>query len=569
MACVTRAQSSVTPQADPMTVVCSSGSIGSPFIPVDSWIYPAALRLFSLGYLDSAYLGLRPWTRDSLRRALREAVPNIPEANIGTKPVDEEAIEIFQSLLKEAQAGSDCGLDNKPVHLESAYTTIRGISGPDLRDSFHIGSSLINDYGRPYGDGVNSYSGVSGYASKGRFVIYARGEFQRSAMGQGYSATLAQSLDNLDTIIATNPATGLPYTLSTVPYGNVQSVAHMHLLEAYASANVANHMISFGKLDEWLGPAQGSSMAYSNNADDIYALHIDRVEPLRVPGLSRITGPFRYEFMVGPLQGHDYLPPDSTHWVLPGNPWMHVEKVSFKPMRRLEIGFERTVIWGGQGHEAINLHTFLRSFFSTVNVPAAVKNSDQDPGARFAAFDVTYRLPGQWLTFYVDSEVHDSVSPPSNPAIMAYRPGLYLTRLPGTRHLDVRFEAVNTDPSTWRSLQGSYMYWEYLQKQGYTNKGVLLGDWIGREGKGGQAWITDHLSPNEWIQVGYRRQKAATDFIAGGTTFDEVSAQLVKRIRHEWELNAYFAFQMYKAPIYLPGAQKVSITNFSLTRFFK
>lgn len=546
---------------------CESGAIGSPYIPVDSWVYPAVLRLFALGYVDSAYIGLRPWTRLSLRHALLEAAPRIPESNSTTTPAQEEAIQIYQSLLHEPSV--TCALGGGLVHIESAYTMERGISGNDLRDSFHIGSSLINDYGRPYGDGVNTYTGLSGHASRGRFLIYARGEFQGSPTGQGYSAALASTLDNLDTIISVNPVTGLPYTLATVPYGNLQSVAHMHLLEAYASANVLNHIISVGKVDQWLGPAQGSSMGYSNNADNIYAFQINRIEPLRIPGLSRITGPFRYEFLVGPMQGHSYLPPDSTHWVLPGAPWMHVEKISFKPTRNLEFGFSRTVIWGGKGHEPVNLHTFLRSFFSTVNVTAAVKNSDADPGTRFSTFDATYRVPGlrNWLTFYVDSEIHDDVSPVANPKDMAYRPGLYLAHLPGAQHLDFRLEAVNTDPNTWRSVQGSYMYWEYLQKQGYTNKGVLFGDWIGREDKGGQAWLTDHLSPTEWIQLGYRSQKAAKDFIAGGTTFNEINAQAVKRIHREWELNANFAYEFYRAPIYQPGVQKVTVTTVQVTWF--
>ena len=48
----------------------------------------------------------------------------------------------------------------------------------------------------------------------------------------------------------------------------------------------------------------------------------------------------------------------------PGDPWVHVEKISFRPTENLEFGFERTVIWGGEGHGPITLHTFLKSFFS-------------------------------------------------------------------------------------------------------------------------------------------------------------------------------------------------------------
>ena len=42
------------------------------YIPLDSWVYPALDRLHGLGYLDTAYLGLRPWTRRSIQRMLDE-----------------------------------------------------------------------------------------------------------------------------------------------------------------------------------------------------------------------------------------------------------------------------------------------------------------------------------------------------------------------------------------------------------------------------------------------------------------------------------------------------------------
>ena len=41
----------------PPAPVCEPSKQGSPYIPVDSWIYPAVLRLYSLGYVDHVYLG--------------------------------------------------------------------------------------------------------------------------------------------------------------------------------------------------------------------------------------------------------------------------------------------------------------------------------------------------------------------------------------------------------------------------------------------------------------------------------------------------------------------------------
>jgi hypothetical protein len=153
-------------------------------------------------------------------------------------------------------------------------------------------------------------------------------------------------------------------------------------------------------------------------------------------------------------------------------------------------------------------------------------------------------------------------------------------------------EAASTDPSSSNtsSQYGQFMYWEYIQKQGYTNQGQLFGDWIGREDKGGQAWITWHLSGNEWIQAGYRNQKATSNFIPGsttvtipantatcllytpcllpgGTTLNDFNFQVVKRFGKDFEVNGNFAIEHWKAPIYLPGQQTVTSTTIQLTWF--
>jgi hypothetical protein len=255
----------------------------------------------------------------------------------------------------------------------------------------------------------------------------------------------------------------------------------------------------------------------------------------------------------------------------PGDPWVHVEKVSFRPTENLEFGFERTVIWGGQGHAPITIHTFLKSFVSLSSPSGNTKDGRDDPGARFGAFDFSYRLPfvRKWLTLYTDSEVHDDVSPADAPRRAAYRPGLYLSHVPGVPRLDLRVEAASTDPSASNgaSHYGQFMYFEGIQRQGYTNNGQLFGDWIGREDKGGQAWITWHLSGNEWLQVGLRNQKATKDFIPGGTTLHDINFQAVKRLGKDFEVNGNFALEQWKAPIYLPGRQTVTTTTIQLTWF--
>ncbi len=493
---------------------------------------------------------------------LEDVAARIDDADAG--PATDQAQELYEAIahaLRNDMAGP-CQRLRGNTRLESVYSVARGMTGTPLRDSFHLGSSVINDYGRPFSNGFDDYSGVSGFASAGRFTLYARGEFQGAPSATGYSTPLAQVLSANDGVAFLNTATGLPFNQATIPRGPIDSTVVGRVMEAYASVLALNHEISFGKQDNWLGPGLGGGFAYSNNAEDIYSFRINRVEPLHIPGLSYLTGPFRYDFMVGSLKGH----------TAPNDPWVHVEKISFRPTENLEFGFERTVIWGGKGHVPITLHSFLKSFFSFQNVSAAEKFSRNDPGARFGAFDFSYRPPlvRKWITLYADGEVHDDVSPIDAPRRASWRPGLYLSHVPGAPRLDMRVEAVTTDPPVSTSYGGFFMYWETIQKQGYTNKGQLFGDWIGREDKGGQAWLTYHMSGNEWLQIAVRNQKAAKDFIAGnhvqyGTTLNDISFQAVKRIGRDFEVNGTFTYERYKAPIYLPGQQTVTSTNVQLT----
>ncbi len=541
--------------------VCLLSDSGSPYVPVDSWVYPAVMRLYALGFLQDVYLGMRPWTRASVWHMLDGIVEEIRIADEYGDSTAAEARGLYAALNYELRdTVGTCGLQERNLRMESAYSAVRGIGGTSLRDSFHLGSTIVNDYGRPFQGGFNNYSGASGYASAGRFVLYARGEFQGAPSGTGYSPALAETLSNLDGIPYLN-ASGTVVNQATIPEGPIASTATGRVMEAYASAQYLNHIFSFGKQDDWLGPGQGGAMAYSNNAENIYSFRINRIEPLRIPLLSRITGPFRYEFLVGSLKGHTY----------PNDPWMHLEKISFRPTRNLEFGFERTVIWGGKDHVPITWGTFWRSFFSLTAPEGAVKHSRDDPGARFGAFDFSYRLPflRNWVMLYTDSEAHDDVSPIDAPRHACYRPGIYLSHLPGIPKLDMRVEGISTDPSTPNSQGGHFEYWETVQRQGYTNKGVLLGDWIGREDKGGQGWITYHLSGNEWIHVGVRNQKAAKDFIPGGTTLNDIDFQVVKRLGRDLELNGNFSYERWKAPIYLPGQHTVTTTTIQLTWFPK
>lgn len=518
--------------------------LGSTYIPLDSPANEMAMRLYALGYLDTSFLGMRPWTRRSLLHALNESAADIED--FGSDEAVDILAKLHEYLSSEApgpgyRRGSVTGLD-------TVYTRLMGIKGQTLRDSYHLGQTLVNDYGRPYQPGFNNVTGFSTVNEWGRFSLYARGEYQHSPSNAGYSLALANTLSCNDSICPFAPPNA---PQDTIPYGNTGAQNPFRLQQAALSFHVFGHEISGGKSDAWTGPALGGSFGWSNNAEDIYSVRINRVEPLHIPFLSALLGPVRYDVMVGSLKGH----------TAPNNPWVHNTQFSFRPYRDFEFGLQRTVIWGGKGHEPVTLHTFFRSFFDIGDSTPAEKNSREDPGARFSSFNFSWRLPflRKDVTLYTDSETHDDNLPVSAPRRAAFRPGILLSHLPYAPKLEMRVEGFNTDPDVIPSQNGQFQYYEFIQKQGYTNKGFIFGDWAGREGKGGQAWLTYHLSGNEWVQAEYMHKKNDKDFIPGGTTQNQFKIDVVKRLRKDIELNAWVQYERWKAPVYKAGGQSDTV----------
>jgi hypothetical protein len=134
-------------------------------------------------------------------------------------------------------------------------------------------------------------------------------------------------------------------------------------------------------------------------------------------------------------------------------------------------------------------------------------------------------------------------------------------------HLDLRVEGASTDTVSASVESGQFLYYESVQRQGPTNKGFLVGDWVGRQGKGGQVWLTYHLSPQEEVHVMYRNAKASSDFIPGGTTQNDFEFYGCKRILKDYEIRGSLQYENWKAPIYQTGAQSDTVVALQITWF--
>jgi len=527
--------------------------MASPYVELDSWIYPALERLIALGYIQSDVLGMRPWTRMACARLLDDAEDRFPNNGLEER----DAGRIYAALTSEFK-GEIAKLDgaaNVDARLESVYTRMMGISGTPLRDGYHFGQTITNDYGRPYWTGANNITGVTADGEAGPVAVYFRGEYQHAP---------AMPSESAQTLAATAAADETP------PLANgTAEVNQFALLDSMAAVNINNVQISFGKQSAWLGPGESGSLLMSDNAAPFPMVKIDDVIPHKIPGLSRILGPFRTEFFVGQLSGQHWEEcTASTCQSYPGypnvvgpnispQPFIHGDKISFQPTPNFEFGMGVTAMFGGPGLP-VTFGNFFRTYY--VHTQTLVNN----PGKRVSAADFSYRIPGlrNWLTLYLDSMVWDEISPIGSTRA-AVNPGIYLPQLPKIQKLELRAEGFNISRAD-QFPPGFVYYNADRYRSGYTNNGNLLASWIGRAGRGGQGWLTYWLSPRNKLQVGYRLQTVAPDFIGGGRLAD-YSARGEFMVGRNVSVSGFVQYEQWRFPVLAVTSQSDVTASIQVT----
>jgi membrane-associated phospholipid phosphatase len=479
--------------------------MGSPYVPLDNWIYPALDRLIAMGYISSAFLGMRPWTRMECARLLQESQDRITDPeNDGS-----EAWRLQRELSNEFQSEINLlgGGDNAQFRIESIYTRGTVISGPPLTNGYVFGQTIINDYGRPYEEGFNNVSGASTWGEIGPFVGYVRGEFQHAASAPPLSDAERMIIQDAELLPTEAPATP------------ISAIDRMDALEAYVGMNFGNWQVSFGKQSQWWGPDASGPMMLSNNAEPVMMFKLDRVSPFKLPWILGLMGPIRAQFFLGQLQGHHFLFGTTGligSYATPVHPQPMIlgYKLSFKPTPNVEYGLSLTRVFAGQG-VPFTFHKFEQALFGHNGAPG----SSSDPGDGRTGFDLSYRLPWmrKWATFYADGFSEDEISPLAYWDRSAWVSGMYFSRLPKIPKLDLRVEGGYTDLPIGGKVGPGYFYFNYRYRDGYTNWGNLLGNWMGRAAQVGQAWSTYWFTPRDNLQFTFRHQKVSREFLDGGT----------------------------------------------------
>jgi membrane-associated phospholipid phosphatase len=476
-------------------------NMGSPSVPLDSWVYPAMERLAALGYVQTAIMGQKPWTRMECARLTDEAGENLEQENTAKQ----EASELQARLGREFsyEIGLLGGGRNLTANLDSVYARVVSISGPALTDGYHFGQTVSYDFGRPFERGTNGQAGGSFSAAAGPLAIYVRAEYQHAPSAPALSDTVRNFIASVDDI-----------PLSEVRSGPLAPINRLRLLDTYATVDLNNWQIAVGRQSLSWGPDSDGSMLWSDNSEPIDMVRLVNPEPFRMPVISRIVGPVRIDQFFGRLEGGSFV----------RRPFIYGQKVNFKPLPFLEFGLGRTAEIGGTGGGAVPITT-SNIFYNLIG--AVNPSSGIVPGKDSSEMDWTFYVPKvrNYVVFYGDSYAADDIFPIENPARNPWHPGIYITRIPGIPKLDFHVEGVSTESPCaligagghgCGGNRGLYSYYNVKYRDGYTNDGQLIGNTVGRDGRTVQSWFTYWLSPQNTLQFIYRNSSVASNFVPGG-----------------------------------------------------
>ena len=534
--------------------VHSPAHMGSPYVPLDSWVYPAMERLAALGYVKTAILAIRPWTRLECARMVEEAAERQPDVDA---PLEVQQLYGALSLEFEHDTELMSGQRNLDAQLESVYSRALRISGTPLTDNLHFGQTVLNDYGRPYEQGFNAVAGTSGWATAGPFVVYARGEYQSAPSAPSPSPAVLDFISTTD---------GLPPNPPPLP---VAATNRFQLLDAYVGMNVNNWQISYGRRSLWWGPSEGGTMLFTNNAAPLNNMFsIDRVSPIRLPWIFSYLGDIRLAVFLGQLTGQEFLNPHYTGTnhaptigqygeVLHPQPFLSGVKISLKVTQNFEFSVAKTTIYGGPTNP-LTPKTLYDSIFG-IHV-----NGDSLGDGRTTS-DFSYRIPKlrDWLTFYGEALSEDEPNPIPYMRKSAFQGGLYFAKIPKVPRLDLRLEGGTTVPyNGYWCVSCFYFNGQYLN--GYTNDDRLMGTWIGRASQGELIQTNYWLGPRKKIGLELRHRTIDRAYLPQGGNQDDVAVNADIYTREGFHFSCDLQYERWKIPLLAGNRQNNVVVSFEI-----
>jgi hypothetical protein len=142
----------------------------------------------------------------------------------------------------------------------------------------------------------------------------------------------------------------------------------------------------------------------------------------------------------------------------------------------------------------------------------------------------------------------DDPSPLAAPHRSILAPGIEFTKLPKLPRLQLRVEGLASDAAATAPYNGTFFYWNGAYHDGYTNRGNLIGSWIGRDSRAVWSEARYWVSSTHSVTLTGRSSELDHGFIPGGGRTTDIALGDTIRIKRDFQLNAQLQYERWNIP---------------------
>jgi hypothetical protein len=210
-------------------------------------------------------------------------------------------------------------------------------------------------------------------------------------------------------------------------------------------------------------------------------------------------------------------------------PYFYGQKISLRPHPRFELGYAKTTVLGG-GRFPLDAGLFLRSLLGRQGAFTGDSRTALD-------FAWTMPVPCNCVSFYGELFQDDEPFFFANPQKGVFRPGIYVARLPRLEKVDFRLElAVSDGPSRENNKVGGGVlnYWNGQYNDGYVNRGMLMGNPVGRQGHVFHLRSNYWFAPDHFLGFEFRQQHVSEKFVPQGGDWRDYGVRYERVLPAGW-----------------------------------
>lgn len=246
------------------------------------------------------------------------------------------------------------------------------------------------------------------------------------------------------------------------------------LLTGYIKLDVLGAELQAGRDSLWWGPGKHGAILFTNNAEPLDILKITSGHPFTLPWVFGRLGLLKPTVFLARMEKDR----DFSNANLLGM------RLDFKPTQRLQVGFSRVFMFGGEGRRSLDASDWFDVFFVSDGAEHA---SSPINGNQIASMDASYVyvnevgiIPFSGIKLYTEWGAEDSSGKTKTPTGRANICGVYIDEPFWLKNVDLRVEWANTARN---ERYGPTWYKHGVYTSGYTYKGRIIGHHMGGDSR--------------------------------------------------------------------------------------